>query len=110
MDREQVLKKAAELVSNDRQRTYGDALESHSRIADFWSAYLGVKLDAVDAAAMMVLLKISRTVGTRRAGVKHDDSWIDICGYSSIASELESRLSKPQRRGRKSDRGEHGKE
>jgi hypothetical protein len=109
MDRKQVLKKAAELVSNDRQRTYGDALESHSRIADFWSAYLGVKIDAVDAAAMMVLLKISRTVGSRRAGVAHDDSWIDVCGYSSLASELESRLNRPQSDESRFDRGEHGK-
>ena len=57
----------------------------------------------------MVLLKISRAVGTKRAGQKHDDSYIDGIGYLALAKELESRLNGPQKRKKKSDRGKHGK-
>lgn len=109
MDRNEALLEAKKLINGKRQKTYGDALDSHARIAAFWSAYLGFELDAADVAALMVLLKISRAVGTKRAGQKHDDSYIDGIGYLALAKELESRLSGPQKRGRKSDRGKHGK-
>ena len=109
MDRNKALLAAKKLINGDRQKTYGDALDSHARIAEFWSAYLGIKLDAADVAALMVLLKISRAVGTKRAGQKHDDSYIDGIGYLALAKELESRLNGSQKRKKKSDRGEHGK-
>ena len=50
MDRSEVLSKAAELISGDRQATYGDAKEMHQLIGDLWSAYLGVEVGAVDVA------------------------------------------------------------
>jgi hypothetical protein len=109
MKRNEALLAAKKLINGDRQKTYGDALDSHARIAAFWSAYLSVKLDAADVAAPMVLLKISRAVGTKRAGQKHDDSYVDGIGYLALAKELESRLSGPQKRKKKSDRGKHGK-
>ena len=39
----------------------------------------------VDVAAMMVLLKVSRS----RAS-DHSDNWVDVCGYAAIAGELEA--------------------
>ena len=85
MDREDVLEKAAELISGDRQATYGDAREMHQLIGDLWSTYLGVEVGAVDVAALMVLMKVARTKGTR----KHIDNWVDICGYAALAGEME---------------------
>ena len=109
MKRNEALLAAKNLINGSRQKTYGDALDSHARIAEFWSAYLGVKLDAADVAALMVLLKISRAVGTKRAGQKHDDSYVDGIGYLALAKELESRLNGPQSDESRFDRGEHGK-
>ena len=88
MDRSEVLSKAAELISGDRQATYGDAKEMHSYIGGMWSAYLGVQLSPVDVAAMMVLMKVARTKGTR----KHIDNWVDICGYAALAGEMEESI------------------
>ena len=85
MDREDVLEKAAELISGDRQATYGDAKEMHQLIGDLWSAYLGVEVGAVDVAALMVLMKVARSKGAR----KHADNWVDICGYAALACEME---------------------
>ena len=84
--REDVLRTAGELITGDRQATYGSAKDSHARIAGMWSAYLGVDVTEVDVAAMMVLLKVSRS----RAS-DHSDNWVDVCGYAAIAGELEAR-------------------
>jgi hypothetical protein len=50
-----------------------------------WSAYLGVDVTEVDVAAMMVLLKVSRSRSS-----DHSDNWVDVCGYAAIAGELEA--------------------
>ena len=87
MKREEILQTAEKLICHDRQAAYGDAAESHQRIADLWATYLGVEVSAVDVAAMMVLLKVSRSTGARR-----DDNWIDICGYAALAGEMEGNV------------------
>ena len=98
MTRDEILETAAELISGDRQATYGGAYDSHARIADMWTAYLyGVlkrqraaglhllSLCPTDVAAMMVLMKVSRAVNS-----EHADNWIDIAGYAALAGEMES--------------------
>ena len=45
--REDVLRTAGELITGDRQATYGSAKDSHARIAGMWSAYLGVDVTEV---------------------------------------------------------------
>jgi len=85
MDRNEVLSKAAELISGDRQATYGDAKEMHQLIGDLWSAYLGVEVGAVDVAVLMVLMKAARSKGPQ----KHSDNFVDICGYASLACEMQ---------------------
>lgn len=92
MNRRTVLEKAASLIDGDRAATYGNATTSHQRIADLWTAYLeGVRterghsdLNAADVAAMMVLMKVSRSVSSA-----HADNWVDICGYAALACEME---------------------
>ena len=85
MDRSEVLSKAAELISGDRQATYGGAKEMHQLIGDLWSAYLGVEVGAVDVAALMVLMKVARSKGPQ----KHADNFVDICGYAALACEMQ---------------------
>ena len=38
MKREDTLEKAKELISSDRAKIYGDALENHKRIAMMWTS------------------------------------------------------------------------
>ena len=86
MKRDEILKTAGHLISKDRHDTYGDSATSHSRIAAFWSAYLSAEISAVDVAAMLVLMKVSRSKGG--SAVPHIDNFVDICGYAALAGEM----------------------
>ena len=91
MTKEEILKKAKELVAGDRNETHGDAFQNHAEIAEFWNIFLDKKLQpmasitAEDVALMMVLMKISRN----NQGKKNNlDNFIDMCGYAAIAGEI----------------------
>lgn len=86
MTRSDILAAAERLINGDRAATYGDPAVSFDRIAALWSAYLGVALTAVDAANMLVLLKVSRAKGGGR-----EDDFIDMAGYAALAGELAGR-------------------
>jgi len=68
MNKEEILKKAQELITGDRNDTHGDAFQNHAEIAEFWNIFLDQKLQpmasitAEDVALMMVLMKISRNI------------------------------------------------
>ena len=85
MNRVEILNTAAELISGDRAATYGDATVSHQRIANLWSTYLGTPVSAVDVAACLILMKVSRS-----KGAAHRDNWIDMAGYAALAGEMEA--------------------
>lgn len=78
------LSEATRLVSNDRQKDYGDKTENHNNIAKLWSAYLDVEISAHDVALMMALLKMART----KLGAVSKDTYIDMSAYSAIAGEI----------------------
>ena len=46
MNKEEILMKAADLVSNSRQESHGDTFKNHSQIAEFWNIYLDDKAKA----------------------------------------------------------------
>lgn len=81
---QEVLRKAVDLTGGDRAKQHGNKLENHENIAALWSAYLGQKLTAHDAAVMMVLLKCART----KTGSYNLDDYVDMAGYSGIAAEV----------------------
>lgn len=85
MEREEILRQAALIVTGPRQETYGDAGDNFAKIADLWAAYLVRQISPVDVACMMALLKIARLAG---ANGDHLDSWVDACGYMAIGGEL----------------------
>ena len=91
MTKEEILKKARDLVTGDRNETHGDAFQNHAEIAEFWNIYLDKKLQpmasitAEDVALMMVLLKISRNTQGKKNNL---DNFIDMCGYAAIAGEI----------------------
>ena len=91
MTKEEILKKAKDLISGDRNATHGDAFQNHAEIAEFWNIFLDKNLQpmasisAEDVALMMVLMKISRN----NQGKKNNlDNFIDMCGYAAIAGEI----------------------
>jgi hypothetical protein len=85
MDRDEILRRAAIIVTGARQNTYGDAKTNFRRIANLWSDYLHYSVTPTDVACMMTLLKVARLAG---AEGDHLDSWVDACGYMAIGGEL----------------------
>jgi hypothetical protein len=71
-----------ELVTGDRQGTYGDPLESLTRIGRLWGAALGIgDIPPRTVSHMMILLKVSRDLPP---GKPHRDNEVDICGYAHL--------------------------
>ena len=91
MTKEEILVKAKEIISNDRNESHGDAFKNHAEIAEFWNIFLDKKLQpmasitAQDVAVMMILLKISRSTQGEKFNI---DNFIDMVGYSAIAGEI----------------------
>ena len=91
MTKEEILKKARDLITGDRNDTHGDAYRNHAEIAEFWNIFLDKKLKpmanitAEDVALMMVLMKISRNIQGKKSNL---DNFIDMCGYAAIAGEI----------------------
>ena len=83
MKRDNIFKKAKELVNGDRAKQYGSAYENHKRIAEIWSVILGKQITVSQVYQCMIGVKLSRLIETP----DHTDSWVDICGYSSLGGE-----------------------
>lgn len=81
--REEILTKAKEIVTGEREEQYGSPEDNFSLISEFWSDYLGVDIVAEDVAAMMILMKLARIRGGGSL-----DSWIDIAGYAACGGEI----------------------
>lgn len=93
--RKEILEKAAEIVSGEREDTYGGPEDSFRLIAKLWEAYLGAAERVItpeDVAAMMALLKIARLAKSS----DHLDSWIDLAGYAACGGEIGERSIKTE--------------
>ena len=82
--RTQTLQDANGHINGDRDQNYGDATESFTRIAALWSTTLGVDIKPYQVALCLAQLKISRLV----ASPTHEDSWVDLAGYTALGSEV----------------------
>ena len=94
MKRDEILNKAKEYVTVDRQKVHGDAEDNFATIAALWQASLeqaclggedALTILPEDVAAMMVLMKVARIAG---GSPDHADNWIDICGYAAGGGEI----------------------
>ena len=81
-----VLERAEQVVLVDRQKEYNQAskTEMHSRIAEAWSATLGRMVTPHEVALCMVQLKVIRAA----CQPGHEDSYVDMVGYATIAAEI----------------------
>ena len=90
MKAHEICARAAELTAGDRDRVHGSKAKNFGDIAALWSAYLTRRLSVPiellpsDAARLMQLLKIARTL---HGEVNIDDS-IDAAGYAGCTGEL----------------------
>ena len=57
--REEILRKANEIVNGNREQDYGTPENNFNNIADAWGWYLNTELSANDVAIMMCLMKLS---------------------------------------------------
>lgn len=89
--REKILQDALKIVTQDRNKDYGDPEDNFSTIAEYWATYLHSKgmlesmdcLTATDVAAMMILMKCSRLA----TSPDKEDHWVDIAGYAACGGQ-----------------------
>ena len=81
----EILGLAANIVDGKRGVDHGPRERSFAMIADLWSAYLGIDIEAYQVAQMMVLLKVARS---QCGESTRQDHYIDSAGYSALAGEL----------------------
>ena len=85
--RADILQRAAECVSGQREDDYGKPEDNFAKIADLWTAYSGYPFNSVDVAMMMALLKIARV----SSGHGSEDSFVDLAGYAACGGEIYAR-------------------
>lgn len=84
MTRKQILEKAIDCVTGQREQDYGSPENSFHNIAVLWSVYTDVSITPEDVAMMMILLKVARAMN----GQPINDNFIDIAGYAACAGEI----------------------
>lgn len=78
-----ILKKAHDIINGPRRDSYGDPIESFSRIATMWSEILKVDVDPTSVAMCMIALKMCREIHEHG-----EDNLVDICGYAALISNM----------------------
>ncbi len=82
-NRGDILDVAKQLTYGDRNKTYGPPKEAHERLAKLLGAYLEIEMNAQQAAMVMVLIKVSRTISSP----DHMDNYVDGAAYFAISGE-----------------------
>lgn len=94
LPRQQLLKEAYEITSNDRNTAYGNPEDNFQNIADRWNLFLACRfpelgprmaelLTSEDVALMMIDMKMARL----STNPTHRDSLVDIAGYAACAED-----------------------
>jgi len=86
-----VLREAESLVGGDRNASYGHPARDFTKIASFWSAYLGYPVAAHDVGMMLILMKVARESYRRKR-----DNLVDIAGYALCNEMLEPENPMPE--------------
>lgn len=86
--RAQILHEAAQLITGDRNVTYGSPTQNFTNISHLWNARFGhmlregEKFTAADVADAMILVKVARNIADQKR-----DNWLDIAGYAACGYE-----------------------
>jgi hypothetical protein len=84
MKPEEILARAASLVSEQRALQHGDYVQQHRRVAALWGTYLGTRVTAENVAFCMVLLKVARD----EIGSSNLDDGVDASAYTALWAAL----------------------
>ena len=88
--RKAMLHHAAELITGDRNKTYGTPTQNFTDTAKIWSVQLrhmlkdGVEITPALVSQLMMSLKLCRLIASPTA-----DTYIDIAGYAGCGYEVE---------------------
>jgi hypothetical protein len=88
--RVEALRKAAQIITNDRNSQYGEPEDNFERIARIWTVIFGREVTTEDVAAAMIGLKLARYAAKSNY---QPDTWIDIAGYAGCGYEVGAKLS-----------------
>lgn len=83
MKRGHTCNKAKSLVTGDRAKAYGDAIEDFMRIQHLFNAATGQQIQARHVPIFMICVKLSREFNKHQ-----DDNMIDICGYADLLNSI----------------------
>ncbi len=92
-----ILEEANEIVSGDREQTYGAPDANLKRIANLWVTYLiekhdvAVNLSPEDVCWMMTLLKMARQMNAPKR-----DNLVDAAGYVALIERLHETKKSPE--------------
>lgn len=91
-----IMKETEEIMSGydndilkDREKSYGNPIHMHNRIAQIWSAILNHPVSGYEVALCMTGLKLARA--TKNAS--DPDSLVDAHGYVEIAQTIHAVMS-----------------
>lgn len=79
-----ICEEALKTINGERQDQYGDPEDTFKKIADLWTAYLGIEVTPTMTADMMCLLKIAREF----CGKGKRDNAVDLIGYAALGARM----------------------
>ena len=92
MKTKQIIDEASKIVSDDREKAYGNKKANHNNIAKLWSAYLDKDISPHDVAMLMTLLKIARTIPGKPAPVPKSTSLLFFLKSINLNNWAESKI------------------
>lgn len=90
MTRDEFLQAAGDIINGQRALDYGPADENHDRIAAIWSVVFGQHVTRQEVVLAMIGVKMARLANPLQPDMKHEDTWVDICGYGALGGEMTS--------------------
>ena len=85
-ENEEIMQEYENDILKAREKSYGNPIQMHNRIATIWSALLNKPVTAYEVALCMTGLKLARA--TKNAS--DPDSLIDAHGYTEIAQTIQA--------------------
>ena len=91
--RAEILYEAAQLITGDRNLSYGTPTQNFTNIGDMWTIYLrnklkdGESISASDVADLMILLKMARNIAGKKRDTYTDTAGYAGCGYEAMLSD-----------------------
>ena len=78
-----ILEQANEITGGERRQSYGHPGPDFRRVAQLWSAFLGLEIKPEHVPIMMILVKVSREANKHKL-----DNLTDIAGYARTLEML----------------------